>query len=237
MEFTLDLQLLRGILNHEIALVRAEVPRNGVLGALEASQRRHDERLASAVDAQSLACREGCAWCCHFSVDVRAYEVFRILDFVEATFTPAAKTRLAAAVDTNGRVFQALDEEARATLNLPCPFLAESTCSIYPARPQSCRNYHATDASGCKASYDHPYDMDIDPDFAPGVYQVGAAHVEGVSAALQAAGYDTNAYELNSALAAALADPGSRLRFEAKHPPFGSLVGEAVIAEFDDLLP
>jgi hypothetical protein len=49
------------------------------------------------------------------------------------------------------------------------------------------------------------------------------------------AGYESSAYELNGALDAALSDPASRERFEARLAPFARLTGEEVPAEFDDL--
>jgi hypothetical protein len=57
---------------------------------------------------------------------------------------------------------------------------------------QSCRNYHATNVAGCRQSYEEPENLDIDSDFAPGVYQAGGAHVEAVSTAMCDAGYDAN---------------------------------------------
>jgi Fe-S-cluster containining protein len=206
-----------------------------VLGALERSQLRHDTRVAAAADFGTLACRAGCTWCCYFTVDVRAAEVFRILDFVERTFAPVEKARVYTEVRANSVALGKLGEDERITRNLKCPFLADGRCGIYAARPQSCRNYHATDVSGCQQSFEEPDNLDIDPDFAPGVYQVGTAHVEGVSAAMCQAGYDVNAYELNGALDAALTDPGARERFESRQKPFTGLSGEQVPAEFDDL--
>src|SRR5262249_33652401 len=128
-----------------------------------------------------------------------------------------------------------LDDRARATRNIKCPFLSAGRCTVYAARPQSCRNYHATDVAGCQKSYEDPDNADIDPDFAPGVYQAGGAHVEAFSTALREAGYDVSAYELNCALDAALSDPHARSRFHSKLPPFTSLSGEDVPLEFDDL--
>jgi Fe-S-cluster containining protein len=118
---------------------------------------------------------------------------------------------------------------------LKCPFLNEGRCTIYATRPQSCRNYHATNVAGCQQSYEEPCNLDIDPDFAPGVYQAGQAHVEAFSTGMSEAAYDANAYELNSALDAALSEPGARERFESRLKPFTNLAGEQVPAEFDDL--
>jgi Fe-S-cluster containining protein len=235
MEFTLDLPFIRDILEQERTQARDEIRDLGVFGALESSQRRHDARIAAAPDVGTLACRAGCAWCCYFTVDVRAAEVFGILDFVEQSFTPEEKTRVYAEIRANSVALRKLGEDERVTRNLKCPFLNEGRCTIYAARPQSCRNYHATNVAGCRQSYEEPENLDIDPDFAPWVYQAGGAHVEAVSTAMSDAGYDVNAYELNCALDAALSDSGARERFESGQKPFTGLSGEEVPAEFDDL--
>jgi len=235
MEFTLNLSLIRGMLERERAQGSEEIRALGVLDALDLSQQRHDARIAAAPDAATLVCRAGCTWCCYFTVDVRAAEVFRIIDFVEQTFTPEEKARVYAEVRTNSLMLSKLSEHERDTRNVKCPFLNEGRCTIYAARPQSCRNYHATNAAGCQRSYEEPWNLDIDPDFAPGVYQAGHAHVEAFSTAMSEAGYDVNAYELNRALDAAVSEPGARERFESRLKPFTSLGGEEVPAEFNDL--
>jgi Fe-S-cluster containining protein len=237
MEFTLDLALIRDILEQEHARARDEIRDLGVLRALESSQQRHDARIAAAPDVGTLACRAGCTWCCYFTVDVRAAEVFRILDFVEQSFTPEEKARVYGEVRANSLALRNLGEGERVTRNVKCPFLNEGRCTAYAARPQSCRNYHATNVAGCQQSFEDPENLDIDPEFAPGVYQAGAAHVEAVAAAMSNAGYDMKVYELNCALDAALSDPGARARFESRRRPFTDLSGEEVPAEFDDLQP
>ena len=237
MEFTLDIPLIRQILEQERAQTREEIQSLGVLRALEGTQQRHDARIAAAPDVGSLACRAGCTWCCYFTVDVRAAEVFRIIDVVESSFTPEEKTRVYSEVHVNSAAFGMLGEGERVTRNVKCPFLNEGRCTIYLARPQSCRNYHATNVAGCQQSYEEPDNLDIDPDFAPGVYQAGIAHVEAVSGAMGDSGYDVAAYELNCAIDAALSDAGARGRFEARLKPFIGLSGEPVSAEFDDLEP
>lgn len=237
MEFFLDFSLIRNILEQESQRACDEIRALGVLRALESSQQRHDARIAAAPDVGTLACRAGCTWCCYFTVDVRAAEVFRILDVVEQLFTPAEKAQVYAEVRANSAELRKLREGERVTRNLKCPFLSEGRCTIYAARPQSCRNYHATNVAGCQRSYEEPDNLDIDPDFAPGVYQAGGAHVEAFNNGMRDAGYDVNVYELNCALDAALSDPGARERFESRLKPFTGLSGEEVPAEFDDLEP
>jgi len=237
MEFFLDFSVIRDILAQERARAHGEIRDLGVLRALEGSQQRHDARIAAAPDVGTLACRAGCTWCCYFTVDVRAAEVFRIVDFVEQLFTPAERAQVYAEVRANSATLRKLREGERVTRNLKCPFLSQGRCTIYAARPQSCRNYHATDVAGCQQSYDEPENLDIDPDFAPGVYQAGGAHAEAFNTAMSDAGYDVNAYELNCALDAALSDSGARERFTSKLKPFTGVSGEEVPAEFDDLQP
>src|SRR5450432_4272561 len=237
MEFTLDIPFIRDILEQEHARARDEIRDLGVLRALESSQQRHDARIAAAPDVGTLACRAGCTWCCYFTVDVRAAEVFRIVDFVEQLFTPAERAQVYAEVRANSATLRKLREGERVTRNLKCPFLSDGRCTIYAARPQSCRNYHATNVAGCQRSYEEPENLDIDPDFAPGVYQAGGAHVEAFNRGLRDSGYDVNAYELNCALDAALSQPSARERFESGLKPFIGLSGEEVPAEFDDLEP
>src|SRR5687767_10162835 len=235
MEISLDVPFIRRILAKELAQAQAEIQQLGVFRAFENSQQRHDGRIASAPDVGTLACRAGCTWCCHFSVDVRAVEVFGILDFVERTFAAEEKARVYAEIHANSVALDNLDEFERMRRNVKCPFLKEGRCSIYSVRPQTCRNYHATSAVGCQQSYENPDDLDIDPEFAPLVYQAGGAHVDAVTAAMREAGYDTNVYEMNSAIDVALAEPGARERFEAKLPPFMRVSGDEVPPEFEDL--
>jgi len=234
MEFEVDTQLVQGTLADEKRRAHADLAAAGPLVALECSQGRHDARLAAAADAPTLACRSGCFWCCYFSVDVRPVEVLRIAEYMRE-LDPVDRERITREIQTNSVVLSALDDDARLRSNTKCPFLHLGRCSIYPVRPQTCRNYHATDATGCKKAYEEPYNDDIDPDFAPFVYQSGRAHVDAFSAVLKEAGYDMDAYELNCAMAAALADPvGTRERFDSRQQVFPSVEGVEVPSEFLD---
>jgi Fe-S-cluster containining protein len=166
-------------------------------------------------------------------VDVRPVEVLRIVDFVQHEMSEEDRTRITTEIATNSASLAALDDDARARSNTKCPFLHLGRCSIYSVRPQTCRNYHATNAAGCQKAYEEPANDDIDPEFAPLVYQSGGAHVDAFSAAMQEAGYDVEAYELNAALAVALTDPiATRQRFESRLPVFPTLDGVEVPSEF-----
>lgn len=234
MEIIIDEHLVRGIVAQETERASAEIDQLGPIAAYEDSRRRHDARLSAAPDAHTLACKNGCYWCCYFTVDVRAVEVFSILDFMARELSVAEQERVRREIAANSAMLQGLDEMERMRRNVKCPFLSAGRCTIYEARPQTCRNYHATDVAGCRASYERPEDTEIDPDFAPLVYQAGGAHVDAFCSALQQRGYDVQAYELSTALAVAMQQPAARARFEAKQTPFPTLSGTEVPTEFLD---
>jgi Fe-S-cluster containining protein len=235
MEFKIDTELVATIVADELARARGEIQQRGPVAALGYSQARHDVRLAAAGDAHTLACKAGCFWCCYFTVEVRPVEVVRILDFMQREMLDADRVRVSTEIFTNAQALATLDEDARLRHNMKCPFLHLGRCSIYSVRPQTCRNYHATNAAGCEKAYNEPENDDIDPEFAPLVYQSGGAHVDAFSAAMHEAGYDGAAYELNTALAVALADPAAMLsRFEAKQRTLPAVEGIEVEPEFLD---
>ena len=233
MEFTIDFASVRKIISEEYRRTRAEIAEEGAVRAYRHSQQRLDERLAAAPDASTLACKAGCSWCCYFTVDVRPVEVFSILDYIHSELTSAERERVLHEVEMNNAVLEGLNIDERSRRNLKCAFLAAGRCTIYAARPQTCRNYHATSAAGCQQSFEEPDNLDIDPEFAPLVYQTGAAHVDAFSKAMCDAGYDIAAFELHTALAAAMAQPTIiRQRFEARQRPFADLQGAEVPLEF-----
>ena len=236
MEFTIDFGLVRSITTQEYAEARSEIAALGPIEAYRRSIVRHDSRLGEAGDAPTLACRSGCSYCCHFSVDVRPVEVLNLIDHMQRTLSPAEQSRIAKAMLKNRVELEQLTEVERVSRNVPCPLLVEGRCSVYAARPQTCRNYHATDVAGCEKTFNEPDNLDIDPDYAPQTYQAGSAHVDAFSKAMADAGYDVHAYELNSAVSRVLESHSTAAaRFMSKQTLVESLVGNEVALEFIDL--
>jgi len=234
-EFTIDLAAVRKILQEEQWVARQDIAAFGPAKAYAQSVPRHDERIASAADVDSLACKQGCSWCCHFSVDVRAVEAMAIAEYVEREFSLRDKLQLKAELTTNARILARFDDVQRARHNIKCPFLNEGSCRIYPVRPQTCRNYHATDAAGCRKAFEEPDNDDIAPEYAPLVYQSGGAHVDAFSAAMSEAGYDIAAYEMNAALLQVLNDPRAVQERFMTHRSAFDIQGTEVPMEFIDL--
>ena len=83
---------------------------------------------------RQVACKEGCAYCCHLYVQVTPLEAVRIARSILARGAEAAaiaREHVAAAYKrTAGK--DALD---RNLLAVPCPLLQDGRCSVYGERP------------------------------------------------------------------------------------------------------
>jgi Fe-S-cluster containining protein len=82
--------------------------------------------------ASFVACKAGCAACCHMNVTVSALEAKQIT---------AATGRRASQIDvTRSHDLAEFD-------GVPCPFLLDSKCSIYEVRPFACRRHVSFDTN------------------------------------------------------------------------------------------
>lgn len=169
---------------------------------------------ASGVEA-SLACRRGCAWCCHGYVSASAPQVFAAARAIRGnvlTFD-AACTRIR---DMSMRV-RGLDWRARIALRAPCPMLSDGACAIYDARPLSCRGFASFSAETCKRAYEALSDEVMIP---PPYANVRSALESALRAALKACELPTVSYELTSALSTALDSADAEARWLAGEPVF-----------------
>jgi Fe-S-cluster containining protein len=112
-----------------------------------------------------ISCKAGCGACCRQIVPVTATEAVRIEQVVEEMPEPRRseiRARFAAAEERfkQAGLLDALDgpplrgkENLRTfglsyfAVGVPCPFLEDESCSIYPERPLACREYLATTPS------------------------------------------------------------------------------------------
>jgi Fe-S-cluster containining protein len=162
---------------------------------------------ASGVEAR-LACRRGCAWCCHGYVSASAPQVFAAAAAIRrnALTFDAACERIRA---TSARV-AALDWRARIALRAPCPLLADGACTIYDARPLACRGFASFSAEACKRAYDALTDEVMIPQpYA----NVRSALESALRAGLKACGLPAVSYELTSALSSALDSADAEARW------------------------
>jgi hypothetical protein len=109
----------------------------------------NDQTVSDAKAPLSIACRKGCAWCCHQNVEVSIPEAILI-----AVETSAPGDIRGSATDRAAEAFSGLNDIARAKTGQPCPFLnSELECSIYEIRPFACRSFYSPDATRCEAGY------------------------------------------------------------------------------------
>ncbi len=124
-----------------------------VIRALNASTRIKLQRIYRLADALGenrapfVACKKGCASCCHMNITISAEEAARI---------GAASGRAAKNLTKDIR------RDVDAFAGVPCPFLdATGACSVYLDRPLVCRN-HASfdeDATLCEPSVMNNFEM------------------------------------------------------------------------------
>lgn len=146
------------------------------------------ENRAHGAELAGVACRRGCAFCCHVDVDVTPLEAIRL-------------ARRAANAGT-------AQEGAR---RAPCPLLADGACSQYERRPLACRAVFSPDARRCEAGY-----MTADAVTVPSLEwprHLAAGYITGEIAALDDVGLASHMVVLRAALALLRSDDGAVLKW------------------------
>lgn len=163
-----------------------------------------------------IACRKGCNYCCYAYVMVLPPEVFRVADLVRAGRTGGLS---AGQIAERAAPLRGLGTKERTGAKLPCPLLADGMCSVYDARPLVCRQATSLNLQACIEEFEG-----IDRD---GVVEISSAHMTHAGnanvvmlGAMRGAGLPTEAYELSSALVAALAAPDTEARWLAGEDVF-----------------
>jgi Fe-S-cluster containining protein len=112
-------------------------------------------------DGRAVSCQKGCGACCRQLVPLSPPEAWMVADLVASM----PEARRAAALTVFAQAGEALDRSrlkeqllgriegtehltalavAYFQLGVPCPFLRDESCSIYPYRPSICREYLVT---------------------------------------------------------------------------------------------
>lgn len=190
--------------------------------ALKNFHTRHDQLIEEVSDAsaQSKACIKGCAYCCHFKVIADAAEILAMVDFVKSNLHEKLQTKIMQYAKRNVEEAKNLSHEQQATINQRCPLLIDNACVVYPVRSIKCRNFHAVNDSGCKASFESPEDLSIINDSIPDLYIAATGSGDGFMAALHTQGYDDRIYDMNSAYIEAFNDPSCKRRYDARKRAF-----------------
>jgi hypothetical protein len=123
--------------------------------AMSATSKLAEAALSSS-PAGELACRPGCAHCCHQAVGVSPPEVFVIHDHLLATRTPAELEAFDQRLRSADERTRGMSLTERLSPELPCPFLEQGRCSIYEVRPLACRGKNSLDATACERTLFEP---------------------------------------------------------------------------------
>jgi len=136
-----------GVLDYEPSVERVvELAR----GIMDSTSRLIAGLLARAPEG-SVACKAGCDHCCYQVVGVTPAEALAVYAHLRTTRSPEELERVKAHLAERYEHTRGLTSSERFSPNEPCPFLAFATgsCTIYDARPLSCRGMNSLDASEC----------------------------------------------------------------------------------------
>lgn len=194
--------------------------------ALKKSYERYDNLIAKTINESTTkpACKAGCAFCCHYKVEVRAHEILLIRNYMDKTFSTEKIQTILEEAKANATIIRSITPEQHLTTNLKCAFLQDNQCSIYPVRPFRCRNFHSTDADACEQSHNDPHNMEISTGMIEDVAMYADAHTQGFEAAAEQTGRDVRIYDFNTALIEVFTEANVLKRYKAGKKAFPNAI-------------
>ena len=172
--------------------------------------------LQDAVSARNnvhFACRRGCSYCCHLRVEIRPHDAFVLAHHVQTKFSAEQRMGAIVRIEQTLKRLESLTPEQHIRAGIPCALLQEGVCSVYEARPATCRKYHSVSVDTCRNAFNDtsaPLTGDIEDEQ---VRMAGNAVALGYAKGLDDAGYDAELYELHHALHCALTNPKAAKRY------------------------
>lgn len=190
--------------------------------ALRAAYAAIDELGAEVIETNGiqLACKKGCSLCCYLRVDAKAHEILNIADYVETRFSGLERAALRARLEEHEKTVEPLSYEEHIGTNVPCPLLMDGMCSVYPVRPFGCRRHQSQDFDNCQYSYDHPEDIHHPSARNNELYSTTGQAEMVFNKVYASKGFDSQGYELGTALSEALSNPKCRKRWKKGNKTF-----------------
>lgn len=170
-------------------------------------------------DSPPVACREGCAWCCHQNVRVTAPEVFQLASYIDRTMAPDVAQRVRANIAATAPRVRGTNAVARGKLRVPCPLLVDNRCTVYAVRPLACAEFTSFDVEQCKSAMGTTFREIIHEKARLVAYkaiQLGLAR--GLKHSLRKC--ETQPLELTAALPVAVANPDAAEKWLRGEPIF-----------------
>lgn len=168
-----------------------------------------DKSLAARPPKAAIACRKGCAYCCHSFVGIIAPEAFRLANAMRRRSGGSPSAQL---VQERCRPLLGLRPSDRIGRKLPCPLLMDDICSVYADRPMVCRQTTSLSFEACIDEFEDRNRQAQIPISPLHMTYVGNTHVA-MLGALRAVGLPSSSYELSSALSLALTVPDAEQRW------------------------
>ncbi|MDY6952752.1 MAG: YkgJ family cysteine cluster protein [Thermodesulfobacteriota bacterium] len=111
---------------------------------------------AKAPPAETVACEEGCCYCCFYQVVLTPLEALLIGNHVDEAFSNEEKEALKKRIRHTISLTAGKSREERIQVwhDTPCIFLEGGRCSLYGVRPFVCRAWHSLDAGHCKEAFE-----------------------------------------------------------------------------------
>lgn len=178
---------------------------------VSACHRQLDQTIAANPPRQEIACRMGCAHCCHLYVSATAPELLTIAEHI-SEWPEERRVALSARLQSASKLTRSLSPAERVRLSHPCPMLEDGLCGIYPVRPLGCRAYASFDVAACERST-----RERDAEAPIPVPRINMRTRRFLSHCLRAAlnerGLDAHSYELIDGLATVLNTSGADARW------------------------
>lgn len=173
-------------------------------------------------------CCLGCTACCHLHVVATPPEVIAIASYVNQHYSRENREQLLNRIETHVAVTDGLTATERQKIRPVCPLLVEGRCSVYPARPISCRGWNSLDRSVCDADLAAPSSgTTARLDLAQ--YVLAGRVAEGIAAASDGMGLESRPLDLVRGLSMALADAeGVARAWRSGEPVFAPAENSAV---------
>jgi len=149
---------------------------------------------------KNIACKQGCAWCCHQTVMVLPFEVFYIINYLytKISFEDIKKIK-DRAIKKDEKTSKML---AMKYINYKekCPFLENESCLIYEYRPMACRTYLSSAVDSCVHEFRNPKKVNIFPALYDLPLKAGRMMNEGIAKALSEKDINVEELKFESAL-------------------------------------
>ncbi|MEM9771818.1 MAG: YkgJ family cysteine cluster protein [Cyanobacteria bacterium P01_D01_bin.73] len=103
--------------------------------------------------SRAIACQSGCDCCCHLHVPASKPEIQLLLRHLRRSLTQKEQDDLRGRIEKTSQRITKVSHRDRLSRKIPCIFLKNGQCLVYPVRPAACRDHNSIDLSACEDSF------------------------------------------------------------------------------------